>query len=313
MKITKTILIILLVIILSACNPPQTASVTESPTATLAETFTETPPAPLTATVNETQGSVEARQPEQADFGPASNGMRLAVSGQVRTGEQSAARLDLSSGTLVRIGQLTIFTLRQLDPQPAGLLTRLQLLLGELWILLNGGTLEVEMPGGAATVRGSYMGVQVDPSSGQARVTCLEGLCDVRTVNEVASLLAGQAANLPADGEGRILIGEMTPNEVQRWLEVNPEATPIIPALTATVGAWRTLTPAATLQVNHVLLPALSCLSTRTCTAYCARLPIPSDCRAFNASLDAQNVNRAAFWDCLARTGEAQECADQSR
>jgi hypothetical protein len=185
--------------------------------------------------------------------------------------------------------------------------------LGELWILLKGGALEVETPGGIAAVRGSYMGVQVSAADAATRVTCLEGSCSVRTAVEEVILLAGQAASLPGAGPGAIRLDEMRPDEVRRWLQVNPEATVILPALTATVGAWRALTPTVPPPVQRVVLPALSCLADRTCAAYCARFPVPRECLTFRSGLEAQEVDMEAFWSCFNGGGDAQTCADRAR
>jgi hypothetical protein len=114
----------------------------------------------------------------------------------------------------VRVGPLTLFTLIQHECQPEGLLTRLQLALGELWVILKGGTLEVEVPGGSAAVRGSYMGAQVQ--DGQTRITCRKGVCSLRNAAGTAFLLTGQAGILPGDGQGIIRLEELRPDEIRR-------------------------------------------------------------------------------------------------
>jgi hypothetical protein len=298
MKTLKHVLLAALGILWCGCSPPQPA----------------TTPGPLTARISEIQEIVETRRPEQADFEAAVNEMVLVVSSQVRTDAQGRARLDLSDGTRVRIGSQTLFTLEAMESRPEGLQTLLELDFGELWITLLGGSLDVETPGGIAAVRGSYMGVQVDQASGQARVTCLEGCCQVRAGEQALELIAGQAVTLPAalpDGGARI--ESMCAAEVERWLEFNPEAAKILPALTATVGARQTHTPEATSTPGRVQLPPLACLADHTCITYCARLPVPRDCRTFYAGLESQGVDLEAFRSCFNSGGDAQACADGAR
>jgi hypothetical protein len=294
------------------------------------------------AVLSELGGEVTMRQPEEADFLPAQAGAMLHEQGQVQTGEESRARLDLSDQSLVRLGPMTLFTLLGFENTEEGLLTRLRLSLGELWVILKGGALEVETPSGLAIVRGSYMSVSMD-EAGHIRVGCLEGSCRVQTPLEIVELIAGQSAILPSVEEWQeyvrdsqnetlsppgILLDYLTEQDVQRWLEFNPEALDILPVITATAGAhpllplplqatpdrpWPMLTPLpGTATPEHINLPYLPCLDTGTCVEYCSPLPRPG-CAIFQALLEAQGVIWTEFLTCMSTSNDAQICADQSR
>src|SRR4030067_3095198 len=96
---------------------------------------------------------------------------------QLQTKEESRVRLDLSTGSILRLGQLTVFSLDPPTPASGGVLSRIELQVGKVWIVLNGGSLDVNTPGGLASVRGSYMSVWVKRNSNEIIVCCLEGSC----------------------------------------------------------------------------------------------------------------------------------------
>lgn len=296
-------------------------------------------PAARTATLSETGGDVSMRQPQETEFHTAQPGDVVDQNGQVQTGEASRARLDLSDQSLVRLGPLTLFTL--LDPgNGAGtdLLTRIRLELGEIWVILQGGSLEVETSSGTSVVRGSYMGVSLD-DTGRVTITCLEGTCTVSTPYESVVLTAGQSARLPSAQDWQeyivsdgtlplpaLLVDWMGDEQYRRWLENNPEAEGILPAVTITAEAdpnlprpfqvtpdriWPMLTPSATLEAGHVVLPSVPCLEAGTCAQVCSATP--RLCTVLKNGLESQGVDFPAFLACLSTSTDAQACADQSR
>lgn len=326
----------LLAILLSACGTTPASSLTDL-SITSASTLVE-----RTAVLSELGGEVTMRQSEENTFVPAQVGATLREQGQLQTGEESRVRLDLSDNSLVRLGPLTIFTLVGFYETEDGMLSRLRLASGELWVILRGGALEVETPSGLAVVRGSYMNVRMD-ETGHIRVGCLEGSCRVQTPLEIVELVAGQSAVLPSVEEWQqyvqnslnetvnppgILLDFLTGQDVQEWLDFNPEARAILPAVTATAGAgpllplalqttpdrsWPMLTPlTGTATPQHVNLPYLPCLDTGTCPEYCSPLPKPG-CAIFQGLLEAQGVHWAEFLTCMKTSTDAQMCADQAR
>ena len=205
------LLFAILLVFLSACEP-----------------LTPVPPN-LSAVIAEIEGDdVNVRASETSNFQPAQLNETLTVRSQLTTGVESRARIDLSSGTVVRVAPESLFTLVTNHETQQGLLTRIKVDVGRVWIVLNGGTLDVEIPSGLAGVRGSYMSAGFDSETGATRITCLEGQCSAENEAGTVQFTAGEAADLPADG-GAPVKGEMTAEEFQMWADNVPESDEILP------------------------------------------------------------------------------------
>ncbi len=243
----KFIFILMLSLGLVACqaapsksaNPPtsppaSTQNTTAQPTATAIPCSTPAA-ASLSATLNEVTGNVEAKDPNEANFSSAENGRTIQQEGQVRTLEDGYTRVDLSTGTLIRMAPSSSFTLVENQPEDATLFTRIKLEFGQIWVILNGGSLEVETPSGQAAVRGSYMMVEIDPETQDAIITCLEGQCTLENPAGMVDLRNGQRAklDLPEAGEDFHIpsISEMSERDFAEWLFFAPEAEEIFPLL----------------------------------------------------------------------------------
>lgn len=205
-----------------------------------------------TAALSEVQGAVQIRNPAQADFSAAANGDTLQVQGQLRTGQDGRARLDLSTGTIIRVAPDSLFTLESNRQTDDSLLTRLLMAAGQVWVILNGGQLEIQTPSGTASVRGSFMSVYVDPATNDLWVTCLEGWCQAENPAGVLDLVAGQGATLYSfDPQGNIpppppQLRYLTQAEIDAFRANNPEAEKVMQAVMATASALPTLVPSAT-------------------------------------------------------------------
>lgn len=238
-------------LLLAACAPvapvapPASVPVSPSPRpshtpfveATLLPTETALPDAHLA----EMSGEVASRPMESADFQPAFVPQPLWMGAQVRTGEEGRARLDLRSGTMLRLPPRTLFTLQESRPEETGLFTRVRLLLGEIFVLLTGGgSVEVETEFGNAAVRGSYMLVSLLPEGGLL-VQCLEGFCTLVTPYISLELTGGQGVRVPArwnDSTPPALdVFRLTENDLRRWRQENPEIEGILPLVNATLTA----------------------------------------------------------------------------
>lgn len=208
----SVLILVSLLVIVAACQPKQTS---------------ETPATSLQASLHELSGDVQARPSAQAEFVTALEGMLVEVGGQVRTAEQGRARIDLANGTIIRVAPLSTFTLEANQETDGGMFTRLRLEAGKVWVILNGGSLDVDTPSGVASVRGSYLSVDVQPD-GSVKVTCLEGTCRLENAGGSVELTAGQStlvtgANDPPEQ------GQMSDEDFQDWLNNNPEAELVIP------------------------------------------------------------------------------------
>jgi hypothetical protein len=228
-------LILVLTMLLAACGRAPGTNVRTDPAAGFASD--------LTAALSELQGTVEIRNPDQASFSAAADGLRLRVQGQVRTGADGRLRLDLSSGTVIRLAPNTLFTLQTNQQQEDSLLTRLVVGAGQVWVMLHGGQMEIETPSGVASVRGSYMSVWVDPLTQDVWVGCLEGLCRAENPTAALDMLAGQGAILySSDPAGNApppppRLRFLTPQDINQFLANNPEAQTVMSSMAATASA----------------------------------------------------------------------------
>src|SRR3989338_6243093 len=109
-------------------------------------------PAPRQASVVDMRNEVKARETAGAGWLAASIGQQVLIGGGVRTGEAARARVDISDGTILRLGASAEFELLALSPEFAGATTRWSLGSGKVWLYVSeafsGGTFEVETPSG---------------------------------------------------------------------------------------------------------------------------------------------------------------------
>jgi ferric-dicitrate binding protein FerR (iron transport regulator) len=200
-------------------------------------------PDAITALVKELSGGVDFVR-GAAERIAAYTGLQLEPKDEVYTAGDGRVRLDLSDGTITRLGPNTLFVMGSTDRKGDGLIYRVTLYMGEIWIILKGGGMEVATPYGLASVQGSFMHVKIGREVEETVVTCLEGSCTVGNEEGQVDLVAGLGArmtNLKASPEVR----RMSPEEVQEWLETIPEALDMLPQLSATLEALPAELPTA--------------------------------------------------------------------
>lgn len=218
-------ILVIAILALGACGPqsspasgsPSSPQDTSSPPAT---SSAEMASSLLTATLSEIVGKVEVKPAGQDSFVTAGTDSVLEVNGQIQTGDDGRVRLNLSSGTIIRVAPSSLFILTSNDEVEGGLATKIKLELGRIFIILKGGSTEVETPSGVASVRGSYMMVT------DGLVTCLEGDCSVTTPAGTVNFTTGQRVVFTYCETDCILpeVENMTAEEYQEWLDANPEA-----------------------------------------------------------------------------------------
>lgn len=218
-------------------------------------------PSPLSASLSELKGTVEIKQAGQDTFTPASADSFLEENGQVQTGSDGRVRLDLSTGTIIRVAPSSLFTLVSNETVDNSLRTKLQLELGRIYIILNGGSMDVQTPSGTAAVRGSYMMVEVDPDTLDVYVTCLEGDCSVGNEAGSVNFTDGQKSVLfhrdPVTGNYTVPnVGPMSPEDFQQWLDDNPEARELFNKAAATMTAMAPPSPEPTVEPPSTTAPS---------------------------------------------------------
>jgi len=203
----------------------------ESPatTETQAPEIEPTPEPKRSAEFTELEDDVQARASETDEYTQADVGLSLVIGGQARTGEPGRARLDLlPDKSIVRVGPSSRFTLVELDQELTDPVSRFKLFSGQIWIILSGGSLEIETPNGVAGVRGSMLGVNFDPAKMSMSATCLEGMCKLSNTAGSADLTAGEAADILVPDEAPTEARPFTTNETLGWLWNVPESTPLL-------------------------------------------------------------------------------------
>ncbi len=234
-KLTVTLL--LLILLLGACSPA--VSPTEPPTATdepsqvgpAVEQPAATKPVPTEtsapereAVLSQIENEVMASIVSSKEFEPAAVGVSILPTGGVETGDAGRARLDLlPEGTIVRVGPSSSFTVPTIVEENGQPKTVIELLFGKIYILLNGGSLDVETPTGVASVRGSLMRVEYDAEKKMLKASCLEGHCSLKNAKgETVELVAGEATYI----EGNFPPVEpflIDSSEIEEWLAEIPE------------------------------------------------------------------------------------------
>lgn len=234
----KSVLILLVFLfVLAACSSGSGDSAAES--------------GGLTVKLTDIQGTVQVLKPEAGFFADAYLGQVLKVGDQLLTHADSTAKLEFSSGTIVRVTPLTTFVVSRLENSNNFPTAELALEVGEVFVILHGGDLTVKSQEGSATVQGSYMSVKGRLNKLGTFIICLEGNCRAENRVEIVDLIAGQVAEMGGE-ELPIRPGRMSPKQLERWLELNPEAEEILTAVTETVQAYYgTQTSAAPAEIEE--------------------------------------------------------------
>jgi LysM repeat protein len=132
-----------------------------------------------TATLQEVSGTVEVKPAANSPWAAAKVGDRLALNSLLRTAAGSRALVQLTEGSRIRVEPDTTLTVKILNPYLDSLLTSLELQQGKVWVLLNGGALDVETSLGIASARAAYLSADFDPQQKTLLVTCLQGTCSL--------------------------------------------------------------------------------------------------------------------------------------
>ena len=112
-------------------------------------------------------------------------GEALAVGEVVRTGEGSRVAVQLANGSQLKLNANSQLELKQINPQPAGLVPAsthllqniVRVLSGEVWIRSSGESLEIQTLPATATIRGTEFNLAVGPSD-FARLAVLNGVVE---------------------------------------------------------------------------------------------------------------------------------------
>ncbi len=217
------------------------------------------------ATVVETTNKVDAH-PRPADtWQPATVDMAIYGGGQVRTGADSRARLELPEG-IVRLSADTVFTVKESVTRRGRALTTLSLQEGRLWVSVTTNQpheFTVEAGSAVAAVRDTRFSVAV--AAGETLVSVAEGQVVLTAQEQSVTVAADQQTTVKADqppappeplsDEERTLWA--TEGEMPEMAP--PTSTPTqTPSATPIPSETPTATPTATNTPTPTPVPALS-------------------------------------------------------
>lgn len=217
-----------------------------------------------TATVIETIHQVEAHAHSQEAWEPAASGMIVYGGGQVRTGTNSSARLQLLAGT-VRLWAETIFTVKEEAFQKSGLVTTLSLQSGRLWAHVTTDQPHefiVETASAVAAVRDTHFSVKLDPDQ-TTLVSVAEGEVLLTAQGKHVTVMAGQQATVKP-GQPPDPPEPMSDDELALWAAEGDR--PEMAALIATPTSLPSPTPTPTLTPSPPTLTPTSIPATPTQT-----------------------------------------------
>jgi len=144
--------LLLLVLGLSACQPAQATPVLPTAAASTSAPL-------LSANLSELQKVVEVCPRPDDVWQEAREGQTVWAGGEVKTGDEARARLDISDGAIVRLGANSQFELAEMTMTGSDPLTRLRLEAGKAWVALTRelgrGEFEIETPIGSVSSRGN--------------------------------------------------------------------------------------------------------------------------------------------------------------
>ncbi len=248
---------------LAACRARPTPAPTPDPSAATATQPIST--GVTLAVLSEATNVVEKRALSATAFGAARIGDTLDGGDQVRTGNNSLARLDFNTtGTIVRLGSNTSFTVVERTVANNSPLERLKLEIGKVWASLTWGSLELETPVGVASVRGSFAVFTYDPGPSPSfdddvlTIECLEGTCTISRGGTTATIGTMEKFVLTSTA---LIRSPLTAADVEEFLRLNPESTRMVLTLTAAAPTL-TSTPTPT----ETSTATITATATRTAT-----------------------------------------------
>ncbi|RLC57890.1 MAG: hypothetical protein DRI80_14440 [Chloroflexota bacterium] len=209
------------------------------------------------AMVVEAVNKVDAHPRPKDDWQPATVDMAIYGGGQVRTGIESSARLELLEGA-VRLSAESVFTVEKSTTRQGKLVTTLFLQEGRLWAHLTAGRpheFTVETNSAVAAVRDTSFSVKV--TNGETLLSVAEGEVVLTAQEKSVTVAAGQQATVkpgqppspsePMDYEERALWA--TEGEMPELAPPTPTPTPTetpTPTQAPTDTPTPTNTPTAT-------------------------------------------------------------------
>ncbi len=227
------------VLVLAACAPAMPPGAVETQAA-LVQALATARAQPPVATI--AVPTATALPPDVVDMGGAE---LVKLSGEVRAGRSLLVQLDGGSQIVFSAG--SVFSISEFGTDPAQAQTRIELTLGEVYVALKGGSLDVITPSGSASVSGSLLGITLAPGSTELVATCMEGVVKLQREGVEVTVPPGQRAAVSNESPAPALGGAMAPGELAGWA-VNVTAS--IQVMTTLVSAEQLVAMAGALPMG---------------------------------------------------------------
>ncbi len=237
-------------------SPGRTPTLT--PTIDLTATITNIP-AMRFATLSEITGTVEVKTGESGSWIRIETNTAIRPGTTVLTSENSSVKITLSEGSIVRLSSQTQFTLTELGGATTDPVTKFKLDFGKVWAIvteaLGNGRLEVQMPVGVASVRGSFMSAENNTTDNVEIVTCLEGHCRYENQGGAQDLTTNQQTE-SQNGAAPGAPHPIDPFQLADWAKQHiPEVATLTPTATPTRTRTPTYTPSMTYTASLTFTP----------------------------------------------------------
>ena len=262
-------------------TPIPTLTASPSLTPTLTPTIDRTAtitniPAVRFATLSEIKGTVEVKTGDSGPWIKLAADTAILPGTTVLTSENSSVKITLSEGSIVRLSSQTQFALTELSGTSFDPVTIFKLDFGKVWAIvsaaLGSGRLEVQMPVGVASVRGSFMSAENNTTDHVEIVTCLEGRCRYENPGGVYDLTTNQQTESQNGGPpgaphpiDSFQLADWAKQHIPEVATLTPTATPT-PTRTPTRTRTPTYTPSVTFTPSLTFTPSSTFTPTQTLT-----------------------------------------------
>ena len=172
---------------------------------------------PERVTVREILGKVEVRRPDNQEWRAARQGMPVRIGWDVRTYVESTVELVFASGTVLKISENSVVTLSNaMVNERAGVSnSKIDVATGKVWANVqklagSRSTFDFETPTAVASIRGTVLDLTVGRAGDRINVYEGEVVVRRRGATREVSLVPGQGALIPAEGQEITLVSLAT-------------------------------------------------------------------------------------------------------
>ena len=168
-------------------------------------------------------GVVQAKSGE-GEWQQAMFGQKLKGGDQIKTAEESRAELTLGNGSVVRIGEKTVYTLLELSSSDDGSTVKSQLSMGKVWSNVKKMTkkkseFKIRTPTAIAAIRGTIYDMEIDKDT-SATVKVYDGEVEVSSPAPPPPPQEPTGFQAPKQTGGPQVIAPPRQVTMEQWVEV---------------------------------------------------------------------------------------------